>query len=115
MKVSKVRSKAKGSFTDNLLEGERSGTPPTKQLYCPTLSSGPSTTIQIFLHSPKIAFWKSKCHHGDGGPEDGKHIFYREALRGGKKLKEFRNERGLKIGHFVEQALIEEIGREEMI
>ncbi len=32
-----------------------------------------------------------------------------------KKLKEFCDERGLKIGHFVEQALKEKMEREEMI
>jgi predicted transcriptional regulator len=32
-----------------------------------------------------------------------------------KRLKEFCDERGLKIGHFVELALIEKMEREEMI
>jgi predicted transcriptional regulator len=32
-----------------------------------------------------------------------------------KRLKEFCDERGLKIGHFVAQALVEKMEREEMI
>ncbi len=32
-----------------------------------------------------------------------------------KRLKEFCDERGLKIGHFVAQALIEKMEREEML